>query len=215
MVEYAFILVLVAMVVLVSVVVLGKQTEQPLLEHLERPRYLSVSAQPATQRPNRPLRRLRSPLSGAAAAAMARSGTIAATSSRTARLTSASGCAVTNGTPRVMASPMTRGSCGICTATGAAQALLDRLLVEVRVAVDAVDHQHRSSSGSTDSDFEHLEGELGVLDGRDGQRGDHQHPLGQLDDLEVELGEVAGAVDDDVVERAAQLGDHARARARR
>ena len=60
---------------------------------------------------------------------------------------------------------------------------------------------------STDRDFEDLQRELGVLDRGDGEGGDHEHALGQLDDLEVELREVAGAVNDHEIEGLAQLGD--------
>src|SRR5205807_5904371 len=55
---------------------------------------------------------------------------------------------------------------------------------------------------------EHLERQLRVLHGGDGERGDDDHLGGRLDHLEVELAEVRGGVDDDEVEAAPQLVHH-------
>src|SRR6202023_4162997 len=56
---------------------------------------------------------------------------------------------------------------------------------------------------------EDLQGQLGVLDRRDAQGGDHHHAVGVVEHLEVDLAEVGAAVDDDVVEHLAQLAEDA------
>src|SRR5207253_7589253 len=89
-----------------------------------------------------------------------------------------------------------------------AQVRLHTLLVELRVRVGLVQEENDAVRRNRQG-VQNFEGQLGVLDRRNAERGDDRDPIGVVQDLQVDLTQMGAAVDDEVVEHLAELAENA------